>query len=360
MLESLLHARLWVGLIGSIAAAALVAIVAGPGDGIAAFCFAMLFFQIGLVSSDTTMPRFGRLTATSVSISAFVLLPLAVDLAQSAGLLVSIPALAFAVTLVAQDLSHRRARARVDNAPAIVGYRFGSPVFRRPDASDPETTAFDGRPSSERLVDFLRAINYEGRGMRRFAPVSDLTFSIMLFSGLAYFSSNPGMAGLFGIMMFGSGRGFLADIAYPISRQGRARVVFMSGVFRYTAYFFGVALLMWILGHSGLPRILDRPRSHDPYGVMAIAGALIWMPLCLWLAVKWRLERTAVKGGGNQAKWMLLLISTVFLAVPTSLLLPELHGGLAVQGSVFALLLIGGHSLLWFGVKRHFAKADLV
>jgi hypothetical protein len=360
LLTRLNHARLAINVVFALVIAIILALINRPDDAIPAFCCALLFFEFGVRSADPAVPRLQGLAIFIAGVATLIVLRQTIQALESEPVLVSVVALGLSVLLVSRDLSPRRARDMVQNGPTAalqLGNPFTRPIFKE----HGQDVSFEGEPESGRLFEWLRALDYEMFGFRRFGTAKELGFFIVFFCVWAYVFSNTVVPALMGILFVSTGRGLVGKIAYPIRRDERATLVFFNGVLRYTAYFGGASIVTWLITSSGLPRIAPLVHMSDEMnGFLALAATFLWTPLTQWLSVKLKLERKMVSFGTNQAKLIVVMLGTMLPAVATASLVPEIHGGLPVQLGVCLLLMIAGHVALWFALKHHYRTADLI
>lgn len=352
-----------VGVTFAVLIASVVAFTAGVVDGIGSLVASLLFFALALSTFDRTRSRLlSGVGFVLVMVVAFKVhwAPMVFHISP---VLVAMGSLLGAGALIRRELSVETARVRALAPPPIAV--FGGFGQRRIDQDFRESHErfFEGRPSCDRLIEWVKAIDYENFGHTKGGWLQFVAGSAIAISAIGYFSNSTLMVGFFGMQSGAFMASRLGRWRYPTSRSRQADAAFVASAINSVAYFTLAATLVWLFGKTGVPHIgfFDgvRPGRDGPD---LVGAAFIWAPLPLWRGITHPIIKTSLKSDPLQFfSLMGFVLLALFLVVPTAFVLKTAAGGNAIAWvGIAAFAGSIAYGVYWLALRRHFRGHDLI
>lgn len=324
---------------------------------------ALLFFAIGASLSDPVFPR----TAVWI-IGPLLVIPVwepwhVQRIFESAPLISTVAAFTAAAVLGMRDLDPDTARQRT------LG-----PVKRdKPLAGDSPTgirrvigfaQAWRGTPSSGRVGEWVRAVHYENFGSRRLEWPTSVLWAVGLNCGMAYALKNPSFAAVMGLTSLSlGGHRLTGRWAYPIARERRALVAWISSLVDSTAYFALALLVLPAVYALDLPQVGLIGGFTPRYGLLSpLAVAFMAAPVVQWPRVTSSLPPPQLKRFGPL--WLSVSFRVVGAIAIMTFVLESLFV-VSEQLSLIAAVAAGTGLALafqyyyWVNLRHHFRGSDL-
>jgi hypothetical protein len=354
-------------IIGATVAVAVACVVwwsAGGVDGVGSFAASALFFAVALSTFDPTRSRLQSTVGFVLSAVMVYEVRWAPLLFHMSPVLITIGVLLGAAALIRRELSVDTARMRASaQRPILVYGPFGA---RRINDAGPNTRDrfFGGRPSSDRLVDWVRAMGYENFGFRKGGWLVFVGGSALIIGAIGCAANSTMMVGYLGMQSVSfAGLRLIGRWPYPTTRRRRADAAFAGGVINSVVYFALAAIVVWVYRGTGVPHFgFVGDATSGRQGPDVIGAAFIWAPLPMW----WGVTRPIVKAQRKTDPRTLLglfgfsMLAFVLVIASLSLLRVAAGGNGLAWAGLAALAGSAVYGTYWLALRRHFRSHDLV
>ena len=349
---------------GVTAAFVLAGAIATHADAISfapAFASSLMFFAVGgWIAEPVTSRSIAKVIGVALLVASLLLGRL-VPFVEYAPIPVAIIAGAITVTLALRDRSGEVRRSRLLAPKMPNGYALGAKLDDGPHVRG-AIIEWRGAPRSGRITEWLRAIEYESFGARRYGSIVHLGWFTLYASVAGYLIGAPAFAAILGIATIYPGLVLAGQWPYPLDREKRATIIYINGVMRYSAYFAVAGLLSWLLSRTHIPRFA-LGEAVAPYGrgLAIFVGVFAWTPLVQWLSIKWGINRRMFTSGAIQFRMLAVVLIAITLGMPSGALIEKFfRNSVMVQAGLLSTLVVATHLWYWGAIRRYYRVADLV
>jgi hypothetical protein len=210
---------------------------------------------------------------------------------------------------------------------------------------------------------WIRAAIYESFSGRSGGWFGYVAFQIILGVAFAYGLNGPWFIGLTGAQTFlYNGLQLRMPVLYPISRNGRADIHFLSSLFENALYFGSSAVAIWLLysyGPGHLPSFSNGETVTPTSAVLDVAFAFALMPVVQWAKTK----GPFIAAPGTSQKWNKYYLYVIAFLVPyMTATITVKTSDLTLANALFlaALLSVVVQGVYWFALHWHFKRTNLV
>lgn len=353
-----------VGVTFAVLIASVVAWSAGVVDGVGSLGASLLFFAVALSTFDRTRSRLqSGLGFVLVMVVAFEVhwAPMVFHMSP---VLITIGSLVSAGALIRRELSAETARVRaLAPAPIMVYGGFGQ---RRIGADSRQSDArfFEGRPSGDRLIEWVRAIAYENFGYAKGGWMYFVGASALFISAVGHVTNSTFMVGFLGMQSgaFVASR-LMGRWPYPTSRRRQADAAFVASAINSVAYFALAALVVLLLKNIGVAHFgFAEGVTSGRDGLDLIGAAFIWAPLPMWRGITSPMVKTPRKTDPRRIIGLVgfTLLAGIFVLPTASVLRIAANGNALLWAGLAALAGLIVYATCWFALRRHFRSHDLI
>lgn len=339
-----------------------LAAIAGSVTAPAIFACSLLFFFTGSALSDPVFPK-----AVIWIVAPLLVIPVmqpgrVAVFFETAPVIATLGALAIAVILCARELDRDTARlrtlGRMGMGPAESEW---VTTLRRIIAP---SDRWESRPVTGHVGAWVHAVHYESFGSRRFEWPVTVTWAVLLNCVMAYLLANPSFAAVMGLMSLSIGGHRLnGRWTYPISRDRRAVVLWLSSLLDSGAYVTGAMIALPLIYALGAPQLSVSTGGTMRYGLIApLLVAFIVAPLVQWPRVTSALPPPRLKRFG--ALWLSisfrnLAAVTLLTFMLESLFVVRQYLGMSAAIATGLVLGLAFQYYYWVNLRHHFLTADL-
>jgi hypothetical protein len=352
-----------IGIITAVAIACTVWWTAGAIEGAGSLCAALLFFAVGWRSFNLTRTQTPSAFFFVFGIVVFYEVERTRGLFLVSPMLIAMGCLVGAAFLIGRELSVATARARA-SAPLPISI-YGTLGAVRLSATHIRGGAlFRGSQSSNRLVHWVKAIQYENAGFRRGGWVTFVTWSALTISVLGYADNATYLVGFLGMQTSAILASRLRGrLVYPLSRKERADSVFIATVLNSVLYFAIAWVVLAVLTKAAAPKLWFAIDSGSrPEGLDSLGGSFIWTPVVLLFGATRTLPKSPRAYSASATFGLLgLVLLAVLLAASTIYLLKvAAHGNSFIWAGLASLAALTVYGSYWVVLRKHFAGKNLI